>query len=425
MKKNRIFPAVIYFIFTFGIGVVFSLTLPGYFASFTVPADVVAEALGRGDFVTGLVLTEPVGFAREPALKASFEGGGGVILYEAVMEVFDRDAVDPDETADKLTHGMLYSCYTGFVYGMKGRYDVFSTQKNGTSLKVTQANGREITLPLLDYDQNGDGSNDGISNFLQSGFILLEIRKEDVSSIRSLAFTDRTGEIAFTASPEEDLTFESDFYDCFADMGAYNELVARSARGEDTAEARNAYVKEVKEALGAAPGCEVTAASAEYAAAAKEIGRRANQKAIPFIILYFVAIYIIADFLLGTHFIIRFFQWFLFKVCKIPRKGQKSPAKGEVFGHDYFSTVTLTLDVAEVPEFNGSVQIKYTFGGEEVVFSLLKSDGYTATQRLKAGVYVNPFIDIDRTYAPLDLPENLEVEGYRMEKTIKIVKREV
>ena len=95
-----------------------------------------------------------------------------------------------------------------------------------------------------------------------------------------------------------------------------------------------------------------------------------------------------------------------------------------MFGHDYFSTVTLKLDLAEVPEFNGSVEIKYTREGEEAKFTLLKADGYAATLRLKAGIYVNPFIDIDRSYAPLDLPENLEVEGYQMEKVVKIVKRE-
>ena len=166
----------------------------------------------------------------------------------------------------------------------------------------------------------------------------------------------------------------------------------------------------------------VTARSSEYKAAAEAVSKGANGKAIPFIIIYFVAIYIIADFLLGTHYIIKFFKWFLFKVCKIPHK---EPASEDVFGHDYYSMVTLKLDLSEVPEFNGSVEIKYTAGGEEFVFSLLKAEDYTATVRMKAGVYVNPFIDIDRTYAPVDLPDNLIVEGYQTEITIKIVRREV
>ncbi len=425
MKKSKIFATVIYFIFTFGIGVLFALTLPGYFAAFTVPAEVIASALARGDYLTGLVLAEPVGFCREPALESKFDAGG-IVLYRAVMEVYDRSSAEDAEAAEgKLTHGMLYKCYLGYVYGVKDSYEVFSTSNNGTSLAVTQEDGTEKILPLLDYDQNGDGVNDGISTYKQRGFILLEIRESDVSSIRSLRFTDRSGETALTAFPQEALTFRHPFYDCFGDIDGYNALVADGAEGKDTAQERNAYVDNVLAALRADPAFVATSGSEEYAAAVKTVNKSANNKAIPFIIIYFVAIYIIADFLLGTHFIIKFFQWFLFKVCKIPRKGKKRAAKEDVFGHDYYSMVTLTLDVTEVPGFDGSVEIKYSAGGEEFVFTLLKEENYSATLRLKAGTYVNPFIDIDRAYAPVDLPDNLEVEGYRMEKTIRIVKREV
>ena len=86
--------------------------------------------------------------------------------------------------------------------------------------------------------------------------------------------------------------------------------------------------------------------------------------------------------------------------------------------------VTLRLDVSEVPEFNGGVEIKYTNSDAEVKFTLLKEGNYTDTQRIKAGVYVNPFIDINRDYAPLDLPDNLEIDGFQVEKVVKIAKRQ-
>lgn len=425
MKKSKIFATVVYFIFTFGIGVVFSLTLPGYFATFTVPAKVIAKALGEGDFVTGIVLAEPVGFREEPVLNQTFEEGGGIVLFETVMEVYDRDA---EEGAP--AHGSLYKCYEGYVFGVSDRYDVFSRENNGTSLRVTTGSGEEKTLPLLDYDENGDGKNDGIVTYKQNGFIVLEIRESDVSSVKSLRFTDKAGNTVLEAEADGVLGFESKFFDCFGDIGAYNEWVAAVNREGATDEEqrelnekRNEYVKSVTDALGKEEGCVLTASSDAYGAAAKTVSKQANKKAIPFVILYFVAIYIIADFLLGSHYIIKFFKWFLFGVCKIPHK-DKSP-KEDVFGHDYYSMVTLTLDLTEVPEFHGSVKIKYTNTDGEAVFSLLKENGYTATVRLKAGVYVNPFIDIDRAYAPVDLPDNLEVEGYRTDKTIKIVKREV
>lgn len=427
MKKGKIFATVVYFIFTFGIGVIFALTLPGYFATFTVPAEVIKNALDSGDFLTCITLTEPVGFFRRPVLHETF-GKGGVILFETVTEVYDRNS--SKDAASELTHGMLYKSYTGYVYGIAGRYDAYAEENNGACLIVKTGSGEEKRLPVLDFDGNGDGKNDGVSTYEQSGFLLLEIRGGDVPSLKELTLTDRTGAAVFTAAAEETLGFQSAFFDCFGDIDAYNALVAEgngdisAERSKELIEQRNGYVDRVIKALEETEGCAVTARTEEYKAAAAEVNRRANAKAIPFVIVYFVAIYIIADFLLGTHFIIKFFSWFLFKVCKIPRK-KKGAERDEVFGHDYFSAVTLGLDLKEVPEFNGSVSVKYTSkDGEEFVFSLLKEENYTATLRMKAGVYVNPFIDIDREYAPVDLPDNLEVEGYQTEKTIKIVKRE-
>lgn len=434
MKKNRIFAAVIYFVFTFGIGVVFALTLPGYFATFTAPAEIISEALQKGDFATCIALAEPVGFYRTPALDVRFPEGGGAVLYEAVMEVYDRTSAQngKQNAPDGMTHGMLYRCYEGYVYGVKDRYDVFAEANNGSSLKLAAENGEEKVLPLLDYDANGDGKNDGVSTYTQNGFIILEIRESDLSSFKRLDFTDKTGETVLTAEADRNLGFQSVFFDCFGDLAGYNELVAAGSREGVSAEeretlnrARNDYVASVTAALEETSGCALTARSEEYKTAAAAVNKRANGKAIPFIVVYFAAIYIIADFLLGTRFIIKFFSWFLFKVCKIPRKKRKTRAAQDAFGHDYFSTVTLKLDLSEAPEFNGSVEIKYTGGGEEFVFSLLKAEGYSATLRMKAGIYVNPFIDIDRAYAPVDLPDNLEVEGYQTERTIKIVKREV
>ena len=77
MKKGKIFATVVYFIFTFGIGIVFALTLPGYFATFTIPAEVITEALQNSDFVTGIVLTEPIVFPVVLARIVCMIGVGG------------------------------------------------------------------------------------------------------------------------------------------------------------------------------------------------------------------------------------------------------------------------------------------------------------------------------------------------------------
>lgn len=431
MKKGRLFSAIIYFIFTFGIGIIFSLTLPGYFATFTIPSEVSTEALADGDFITAIALTEPAGFFKKPVIDCKFDDGGGVILYETVMEVYDRSSSDDASEKDKLSNGMFYKSYTGYVYGVSDRYEVFATENNGTVLTVTTRQGQEVDLPLLDYDSDGNGSNDGISTYTQNGFIILEIREGEVSSLKKLSFKDKTGTVKFEAETEQNLDFQSEFFDCFGDINGYNALVARvndpetsSSERDSINSARNDYVESCVKNLKQNADFVYTPECDEYKAAVSVINGRANKKAIPFIIVYFVAIYVIADFLLGSHYIIKFFRWFLFTVCKIPRKNKKSPKKEEVFGHDYYSMVTLRLDVSEVPEFNGGVEIKYTNSDAEVKFTLLKEGNYTDTQRIKAGVYVNPFIDINRDYAPLDLPDNLEIDGFQVEKVVKIAKRQ-
>ena len=47
------------------------------------------------------------------------------------------------------------------------------------------------------------------------------------------------------------------------------------------------------------------------------------------------------------------------------------------------------------------------------------------TVRIHAGVYRNPWIEMDRSYEAADLPENLVVEGFQMDVKIKIRDRGV
>ena len=152
---------------------------------------------------------------------------------------------------------------------------------------------------------------------------------------------------------------------------------------------------------------------------------KADTKAAIIVVAYFLCVYVIADFLLGHRFILRFFRWFLYKVCKVKPRQKKPPKRSEVFGNDYYCQVTFELDVTEIENFAESVQIRYTDSkGEEISFILLKQENYQATQRVKAGVYVNLWIDLNKTeYATQDLPEELFVEGYRKTFTVKILRR--
>ena len=433
MKKGRIFAAIIYFLFTFGIGIIFSLTLPGYFAAFTIPSEYVEEVLQQGDYLSAMVLLGD-SFGRECIYQSSFDNGG-IVLFETVMQYTPQttESDDVDQSVNKMTRGQLYKTYMGYLYGVGDSYQVFSTSVNQTKLIVTDLDGRETTLPLLNYDYDGDGSRDGISSIEQNGFVVLDIADNVVKSVKKLRFVDKFGETFFETGDLSNLhlDYTSDFFAYFDSIPQYNNLVRQLTNEQDVNEQQKLEyqltqlfksmsnpVKNDSRFVLISSDCE------EYVTVRGELNRRANKKAIPIIIVYFVCIYVIADFLLGTHYIIKGVKFVLVKVFKVKFKERKGPNKSEVFGHDYYSQVTMSLDVAAVEDFSESVQIKYTNSDVEVAFILLKENGYSATERIKAGTYVNPFVDINRDYAPVDLPENLVVEGYKMDVKIRIIKRE-
>ena len=435
MKKGRIFAIVLYFIFTFAIGIILSLTLPGYFVIFTLPASYVSEALLQGDYNSAMVLVGD-SYNKNFIYQCDFEDGGGIVLFETVMQYTATTSSDDEEeqNSTEMVSGTMYTTYMGFLYGVGDTYHVMSTLANRTQLVVTDLNGQQTSLTLLDYDSDGNGTNDGISTLTQNGFVILDISSNEVQSVKQLSFVDCDGNVFWTSPDLSDkqMNYESEFFANFNRLDEYNDLAIKLAKAQSTADQYELTTRltELFESMTGSLAQNddfvvVSETCEDYIAVTAELTRLANKKAIPIVIIYFVAVYVIGDFLLGTFLIIKFFRWFLYDVCKVKPKRKPKFKKNEVFGHDYYSSVTVTLDLEDVPEFDGSVQIKYTNTETEVVFILLKQNNYTATQRIKAGTYVNPFVDINRDYAPTNLPDNLEVEGFKMETKIKIIRREV
>ena len=435
MKKGGLFGKIIYYVFTFIIGIIIALGLPNYFYHFTASPKFIATSLNNGDYASAMVLVSNY-FNRQMVYQSEFESGGGIVLFEAVNH-FEKGA---DEETDRV-EGTLYKSFVGFVYGTRETYNVYGTGGNRTKLLITTENGLDIDVDLLDYDADGDGTADGIATQTQNGFIIFEVSEQMLqpasasaysSTISDMALIDRQGK-EFWSAQGVNASFNSPFFGEFEEfIPQYNSLVEKyyvSTLNEEKTQI-NSELEQLFTNFGKSLGQKgdyavISADSEDYLRVDRELSKATNKKAIPIIIVYFVCIYIIGDFLLGSHYIIKFFRWFLYKVCKIKPKNKQKLKKSEIFGHDYYSSVTVSLDLESVPDFNESVQIKYTNSDAEVVFILLKENNYTATERIKAGTYVNPFIDMNRVYAPTNLPDNLEVEGYKVDIKIKIIKREV
>ena len=399
MKKGaRIFGKIIYYIFTFILGLVLAFTLP-YLMYVSTAMRNITKWLHAGEYDKAMTLIDGY-HNRDYVYQKDFKGGG-IVLFEATT-LSENSGEEDDETIDG---DKMYKSYAGFIFGLKN-YDVFSKGNNLTKLVVTDLDGRDHIIVLLSYDSDGNGSLDGIATAEQNDYIYIEIRQVEISSVKYLSFIDKNGG-TFFKSDELSLDFSGAF---FADVDDFVQEYNR-----DFSSSRLTALSD-----------EFLAKSEKYAINAYgDLRKQADRNATLVIVAYFAGIYIIADFLFGNFYIIKFFRWFLYKVCKIKPKNRQKAKKEEIFGHDYYCSVTVSLDLESVPDFNESVQVKYTNSDVEIVFILLKENNYTATERIKAGTYVNPFIDMNRAYAPIDLPDNLEVEGYKKDVKIKIIKREV
>lgn len=399
MKHGKLFAKIVYYLFTFTIGILLAVFLPYILMSDGEHLNMMEDSLDKGNYSDAMMSVGGY-FDKEPIFSLKFEEGGGIVLFSAATLVYSED----EETIDE---SKIHKAYAGFLYGVKDRYSVTAESKNQTKVIVENGAGETHTVTLLDGDLNDDKVCDTVTTYYTNGFLFLDFDEDTHSSLRKLTFIDKDGqtfkEIALT------LDYQEQF---FTDVNDFLEEYNRDFKSENLPALDQAFLEK----------------SENYAKSSLSIVRsRADIKAAVVVVVYFVCVYVIADFLLGYHFIIRFFRWFIYKVCKVkPRKGKKINKK-EVFGADYFCQVTFEADVSAVEDFSESVQIRYTGEkGEEISFLLLKQDEYKTIVRIKAGIYVNMWIDLDKTeYVTQDLPETLEVEGYHKTFRIKILKREI
>lgn len=397
MKKS-IFPKIIYYLFTFALGLLLAFTLPYYFMYYDVPLDDMEQYLADKQYDKAMELVGGY-FNREPVFQKDFDNGGGIVLFEAVTPVYNSGEED-DKTQDE---AKLHKVYGGFIYGVRDSYNAAGEDNNQTKLVVTDLNGQKHTVQLLDLDMDGNNVKENVGSLSKNGFIYLDLDQDTLVSVAKLEFYDAGGAVFRQA--ELNLKYDEAF---FTDINDFFEEYNRDYASDKLKDLDKAF-REKNENY----------AISSYG----DTQKKADKKAAVIVVVYFVVIYIIADFLVGRHYIIKFFKWIYSKTPRGKAKALKRSENKEAFGHDYYSQVTVALDVSELESFSESVQVRYTNSDVEIAFELLKENNYTATERVKAGTYVNAWIDLNRDYAPVDMPENLVVEGYKMSVTIKITKR--
>ena len=430
MKSPKTFAKILYYLFTILVGILMCVFLPYFFLYDGESLNMIEDALESGDpagamaFVGGYYKSEPI-FAKD------FENGGSIVLFEsATLYTHKYEAEKDEEPQTKLR---LHKSYYGFVYGVEDIFDASKEQDNKTILKISTADG-EVDFPLLDSDSNKDGVMDYISTLRKNGFFVLELGEDDlaeigVTSMSTLKILDKDGNVfAEMTLPDEEFgegkLFGDEFFsDVEPAILKYNQMIdfeMASPNDENFDTKMQSFAKELND-------YDEQILAKGYKKSSISIAKtRADKIATIVIVVYFVAILVIGDFLVGPRWILKFFKWFLVKVCKVDpekltiKRKEKIKQHDDVdFGGDYYCQVKFELDPEQKGSIDDQIIVAYASEKQNVVFDLNKGNEYSEIQRIQKDVLKLTSVESSNGIAYNEIPDLLNVEGFNKSIIIK------
>jgi len=386
-KIGKLVLKILYFVVTFGFGIFLALTLPSYFQYYDAPLGNIKENLESSNYDEAMSVVGGY-YNADCIFNEQFSDKSGIVLFEATTL----------ETIDDKEATILNKTYAGFIYGLSS-YETVKNANNQTKIVLYDLSSNEYDVNILDFDSDDDGTKDSISTLVDKNFIYLDFPLKTYGSISKLEFIDRDGNIFKTINLNLDYS-GAFFTDVDEFLTEYNT--------NPTSDRFSALDEEFR-----------SKSSSYKMSSTQEYRDEAIKKSTIAVVIYFALIYMFYDLAIGRRYIIKGFKWILEKVFKV-----KPKQKNYNFGYDYMSKVTISLDLTECENFNKPVLVKYSKQDYTVEFNLLFENNYQLTKSIKAGLYLNPWIELDKDYYALDLPENLVVDGYKKDFVIKIKKSE-
>lgn len=394
MKKGLVVANVIYYLFTFTVGVLLAVFLPYFMMLYGESVSIIEKSLAEKNYAQAISIVGGY-YDDEYVLQRDFPSGGGIVLFKAATLV-----PGADDDGNSVQDMQMHKAYAGFIYGIKDIYKINKNENNQAIVNITDISGKVHQVQILDTDNDDNGTKDTNATYEKSGFFYVDFDQDTLGSIAKIELVDCDGNVFATV--ETNLDYSEQFFDDATEFIVEYNADFKSeelSRLNDEFLAKNSHYKISSDGV---------------------VKSSADKKSAIVVVVYFIGIYLIGDSLIGKRYVIRFFKWLFVKVFKVKPKQKKRKNNQEAFGHDYFCKLTLTCDVSQVEDFDGSIQVRYSNESGEVQFTLLKSKNYTDTQQVKAGEYVNLWVDVDKNYIAQDLPDTLDVEGYQKQITFKL-----
>lgn len=385
-RRLKIFIKIAYYVLTFGLGILLAVILPGALLYETLVEDMNYSLLS-GDYEKSMSYIGGY-YDSELSYSSEFEDGSKIIIYKAMT-------VDIDKTPNKASLS-----YSGFLYNIKDKYkDKYLEYGNRTCLMVNDGLDDEKKISLLNYDSNNDGVFDSINTLVNYSYVYFEIKLGSVEEIKSLTFYD----CEFNKFKEINLSLKFDDL-FFTSLDSFVTEFNQNNSSSELITLENAFLSQKDSYKKGSYG---------------DVYGKVNMRAATVVVIYFIAIYIIADFLVGQHFIIRFIGWIINKFRKKGKNKESQIIEPEI-GADYYSQVTFKVEVEDTVSSN--ISITYTNEKDEINVLLTKASNYEVTKRVHAGTYTNFRFESSELEA-VDAPKNLEVRGFKVNILIHTKKK--
>ena len=404
MKKGwKIFLKVIYYFFTFGLGVMIALALPNAYREI-VTYEKLDNYVENKNFVKAVDLIGGL-YNKNPILELENDDGSGFIIFEtnSLGQRIEKNPNDEEITVTSISNS--YICY---LYSIKREDFNYLDGDNNSKVII---NGLE-EIDILQYDSNLDDKNDSVSTLVDSNYICIVLSDLLVNQISSIDIKKYDGSTIYKYE-NLSLKFDSKYFnDTKVFVDKYNEF---SADGIFTEE-ENKKLIEIYDN-------QILTLNENYLKSGtftnEEIQEEANKRSVRFVLIYFIWVYILGDLLVGKRYIIKFFK-FLFE--KIKDKFFKSTPEPAAVGRDFYSTVT--FEIEQIDELNRDVIITYKHQStKDYNFKSIinKSNGFKKNERVHAGIYNLANYECNG-YEIINLPEKLEIKGYKTHIKMKVKK---
>ena len=394
-KKWKIFFAILYYVLTFSLGVFIAIALPS-----------ANRDIQRYKFINQYIedgeLYKAIDLMCEIYNKNSIYENKDAEVY--VFEVMAPTTILV-EGSEEETQTVYDSSYVFIIRNQKRE----TFEKNSDNLSLVKING-DGKINILNSDLDGDGNFDTIATLIDSNYICFSVNKLKYENVSSIELVDMYGETVIKVE-NLNLNYTSEFFtEVQQFISKYNEFYSDgNINTEENQELENIYNQVHKK-------------NDNYlkigSYSLDEINDIAVRDSVSFVLLYFIWVYILGDFIVGKKYIWRFIKWVYKKI-----KNKVKPEKEEplALGKNFYSMLSFEAEVLD--GFEGSIIINYEHE-ENKAYNfkciITKGSNYIKQERVHGGTYKLKSTECDG-YVIVDLPETLEVKGYK--KTISFLVR--